>query len=130
MSNIKSIFGSIHTPKICKPIHQRLEITVKTNITWYKSCNIIHFQEDFDKCTSGNKDIDKLIQDIQLSGLSNKFEWIPYDRFNDIKYIAEGGFAKVYSAIWIDGWIKKWKKESNNWERNGPEKYSIIHQII
>ena len=31
------------------------------------------------------------------------FEWIPYNQFNDIKKIAEDGFAEVYSAIWQDG---------------------------
>ena len=30
-------------------------------------------------------------------------EWAPFDRFEDIKQIGEGGFAKVYSATWIDG---------------------------
>ncbi|RIA81407.1 hypothetical protein C1645_837070 [Glomus cerebriforme] len=25
-------------------------------------------------------------------------EWVPFDRFKDIKQIGEGGFAKVYSA--------------------------------
>ncbi|GES80895.1 kinase-like domain-containing protein [Rhizophagus clarus] len=29
-------------------------------------------------------------------------EWVPFDRFKDIKKIGEGGFAKVYSATWID----------------------------
>jgi hypothetical protein len=30
-------------------------------------------------------------------------EWLSFDRFIDIKEIGEGGFAKVYSATWIDG---------------------------
>ena len=46
-------------------------------------------------------------------------EWVPFDRFEDIKQIGEGGFAKVYSATWIDGqsvvnvngnWIKSYPK--------------------
>ncbi|POG65200.1 kinase-like domain-containing protein [Rhizophagus irregularis DAOM 181602=DAOM 197198] len=69
-------------------------------------CNTIHFQQNFGNWTSGNNDIDKLIQDTQLSvhnDVSNALKWIPYDRFYDIKYIAKGGFGKVYRAIWIDG---------------------------
>ena len=31
-------------------------------------------------------------------------EWVPFDRFTDIKEVGEGGFAKVYSATWIDGY--------------------------
>src|SRR4051794_32371600 len=69
---------------------------------------------------NGNKIIDKLTQDNQLStkryGL---LEWVPYNKFTDIKYLAEGGFAKVYSAIWIDGRIKRWSQLSNDWRRSG-----------
>jgi hypothetical protein len=31
------------------------------------------------------------------------FEWIPYDKFEDITLIGDGGFATVYSAMWKDG---------------------------
>ena len=34
-------------------------------------------------------------------------EWVPFDKFTDVKQIGEGGFAKVYSAIWIDGNVIK-----------------------
>ena len=68
-------------------------------------CNTIHFQRNFNNWTSGNNDIDKFIQDTQLSAnrYNNVLEWIPYDRFYDIEYIAKGGFGKVYRANWIDG---------------------------
>ncbi|GBC40480.2 kinase-like domain-containing protein [Rhizophagus irregularis DAOM 181602=DAOM 197198] len=51
-------------------------------------------------------------------------EWIPYDRFHDIKYIAEDDFGKVYRANWIDGYIsydendKSWDNVNQNWRRN------------
>ncbi|GES90708.1 kinase-like domain-containing protein [Rhizophagus clarus] len=86
------------------------------------SCKPKRFQRDFIKWTSGNKIIDKLIQDNQRIAVEKYelLEWIPYDKFTDIKYIAEGGFAKVYSAKWIDGQIKKWSQLNNNWRREGP----------
>ena len=31
------------------------------------------------------------------------FEWIPYNQFDNIVKIGDGGFATVYSAIWKDG---------------------------
>jgi len=31
------------------------------------------------------------------------FEWIPYNRFDDLKEISRGDYATVYSAIWKDG---------------------------
>ena len=57
-------------------------------------CNAIRFQHKFIDWTSGNGDIDKFIQDTQLSThknseVSNALEWIPYDRLYNIKYISE-----------------------------------------
>src|SRR6266487_719208 len=73
-------------------------------------CNAIRFQQNFKNWTSGNNVIDKLIQDVQLSAhidFASKFvlEWIPYDRFYDIKCIEKGMFVKVCGANWIDGCI-------------------------
>jgi hypothetical protein len=88
-----------------------------TKDCWINGCNAKRFQQNFNNWTSGNDDIDKFIQHTQLSARSNEkvLEWIPYDRFYDIKYIAKGGFGKVYRAIWIDGYILDWYK---NWYRN------------
>src|SRR5213078_2527218 len=61
------------------------------------------------------------IQDTQLSAHYYAFlvlEWIPYDRFYDIKYIAKGGFGKVYRTNWIDGPIEHWDYQNKNWKRN------------
>ncbi|RGB33863.1 kinase-like domain-containing protein [Rhizophagus diaphanus] len=41
------------------------------------------------------------IYDARNSG-SEFVEWVPFDRFEDVKQIGEGGFANVYSATWID----------------------------
>ena len=94
-----------------------------TNRHWCEACNAKHFQQNFEKWTSGNVDIDKFIQETQLSA-NNPFkvlEWIPYNRFYNIEYIAKGGFGKVYRAIWIDGYIRKWDNKHQNWERNGSQ---------
>src|SRR6266542_1247174 len=68
-----------------------------------------------------NVDIDKFIQDAQLSANTRTkvLEWIPYDRFYDIEYITKGGFGKVYKANWIDGYIDKWDNKNQNWMRLG-----------
>ncbi|PKK59564.1 hypothetical protein RhiirC2_794669 [Rhizophagus irregularis] len=93
----------------------------------YKICNAIHFQHKFIDWTSSNDDIDKFIQDIQISAhkdVKEVLEWIPYDRFYDIKYTE---FGKVYRANWIDGNISKpswsssyWDDVEQNWKRNNP----------
>jgi hypothetical protein len=59
-------------------------------------CNAIHFLYNYESWTSGNNNINKLIRDAQLSVhrqyvLSNALEWMPFDRFYDIKFIARGG---------------------------------------
>jgi hypothetical protein len=85
-------------------------------------CNSIKFQHKFVDWTSGNDDIDKFIQDTQLlahKDISEALEWIPYDRFYDIKYIARGGFGKVYRANLTGGFITDWDNKNHNWKRNG-----------
>ncbi|GES73685.1 kinase-like domain-containing protein [Rhizophagus clarus] len=90
-------------------------------------CNPMRFKRKFDICHSGNTEIDELIRYHQISArdLNNILEWIPYDKFRDIKYMAEGGFAKVYSATWIDGFIINWDQEFNNWKRSGAYKVAL-----
>src|SRR6266496_5293673 len=84
-------------------------------------CSSIYYQQNFGNWTSGNNDIDKLIQDTQLSAhndVSKALEWIPYDRFYDVKYNSEGEFDKMYQANWIDGCIDNWDVKSQNWKRS------------
>ncbi|RGB24950.1 hypothetical protein C1646_772402 [Rhizophagus diaphanus] len=71
--------------------------------------DMIRFQHNVKNWTSGtNNDIDKFIQDVQLSehtyhGVSNVvLEWIPYERFYDIDPVDE--FDEVYT-VGIDGFI-------------------------
>ena len=81
------------------------------------TCNAIHFQQNFGNWTSGNDDIDKFIQNTQLSAHYNPetaLEWIPYDRFNNA---IKSGFGETYRANWIDGCIHRWDNEEHNWKR-------------
>ncbi|RHZ89648.1 hypothetical protein Glove_13g186 [Diversispora epigaea] len=77
---------SISHKYICPECNQEY-----TNIYygWCKPCNSKHFQNDLNKWTSGNDKIDKFIQDAQLNANRNwdVIEWIPYDRFKDVKQI-------------------------------------------
>src|SRR5436190_7951905 len=53
---------------------------------WCQPCNSKHLQEDFNKWTSGNKEIDEFIQNFQLRATCRKelLEWIPYDKFENV----------------------------------------------
>ena len=98
---------------------------------WCKVCNAKYFQQNFEKWSSGNVDIDKFIQDTQLSAnyYHKVLEWIPYDRFYDIEYIAKGGFGKVYRANWIDGNIWYWDIKNQNWERPYPNMFVALKSL-
>ncbi|CAB5206740.1 unnamed protein product [Rhizophagus irregularis] len=56
---------------------------------------------------SGNKVIDDFIRNTRVNfvkgSIPGVLEFVPYDQFKNIEFIAEGGFSKIYKAIWVDG---------------------------
>ncbi|GES87600.1 kinase-like domain-containing protein [Rhizophagus clarus] len=52
-------------------------------------------------------------------------EWVPFNRFKDVKLIGEGGFAKVYSATWIDGRAEYIKRNDGNWIKEEPNSIKV-----
>ncbi|CAB4404548.1 unnamed protein product [Rhizophagus irregularis] len=91
-----------------------------TGRNWCQPCNAKRFKDNFKNWTSGNKDIDEFIQKSQLNAVyfRNYLAWIPFENFKDITYIAKGGFGKIYSAKWPEGYIISWDIENQNWKRN------------
>ncbi|CAB5213126.1 unnamed protein product [Rhizophagus irregularis] len=79
--------------------------------------------------TSGNDDIDNFIKDTiyNVGGecYPSFLEWVPFDKFKDMKQIGEGGFAKVYSATWIDGIAKYTKQDDENWIKIKPKSMQV-----
>jgi hypothetical protein len=78
-------------------------------------------KENFTNRISKNEEIDYYIREMQLK-INNPctivFEWIPYEQFNEINEIGNGGFATIYLAIWKDGplhyeYMTGWTRESN-----------------
>ena len=91
-----------------------------TGQSWCQPCNAKRFEENFKNWTSGNKDIDELIQYSQLNAVYylKYLEWIPFENFKDtITYIAKGGFGKIHSAEWSEGYIVYWDIENQKWKR-------------
>ncbi len=67
-------------------------------------------------------DIDKFIKDTiynaRHQGSPKFLEWVSFDKFTDIKQIGEGGFAKVYTATWIDGPLsERLEKQNGSWKK-------------
>src|ERR1051325_10910685 len=81
--------------------------------------------------TSGNSEIDDFIKDTIYN--PGKYyddyplflEWVTFDRFENVKQIGEGGFAKVYSATWIDGIAYYTKQSGENWEKLDPKPMKV-----
>ncbi|GBB87149.1 hypothetical protein RclHR1_01360020 [Rhizophagus clarus] len=84
--------------------------------------NVVHW-------TSGDVNIDKLIQNSQLNANSKYqlIEWIEYSDFENIEFIAYGGFGSVYKAIWKNRAIKKslWQTQKGEWDDDNGKEVAI-----
>jgi hypothetical protein len=69
-----------------------------------------YLKANFSNWTSGNNDIDNLLQKCQMEMYdpSSIVEWIPYNNFENIKYLTKGGFSEIYTAIWTYGYYYEW----------------------
>ncbi len=106
---------------------------INTEVYWCRACNSKRFQQNFNNWSSGNDDIDKFIQNIQIS--SNKYkilEWIPYNRFYEVEHLSSteylamegyflqicgfGTMSAIYRARWKDGFINNWDQSNDRWK--------------
>ncbi|PKY52726.1 hypothetical protein RhiirA4_470542, partial [Rhizophagus irregularis] len=91
---------------------------------WRRPYRINYIKKNFKIWTSGNKKIDDFIQKVQLKiNIWNDtvFEWIPYNKFDDIKEIGKSGYSSVYSATWKDGPLY-YDNNSKEWIRKSDKK--------
>ncbi|GBB97944.1 hypothetical protein RclHR1_03100006 [Rhizophagus clarus] len=75
---------------------------------WCQPCNTKRLQQSFKNWTSGNNEVNEFIQKVQLKARNYReiLEWIEYDKFEDIKYVAKEGFGTIHKAIWKNGYIR------------------------
>jgi hypothetical protein len=99
----------------------------KSSNKWCQDCETKNFKSNFGNWTSGNQMLDQIIQNTQsdAKGPLDYLEWIPYTEFNDIKFIAKGGFGCVESAIWNLGPRWSYGSFSRKWTRTGPYKVAL-----
>ena len=88
-----------------------------------ENCISLHLQELFNTWTSGNDIIDNFIQKCQkLSSLPNYImEWIPFDQFENVKYLTKGGFGSIYTATWTKGYIFDYDENKKEFTYFGPQ---------
>nr|CAG8565854.1 3898_t:CDS:2 [Entrophospora candida] len=94
---------------------------------WCKPCVIKRFKSDFANWTSGNLELDNYIRYTQLNitNSSSFLEWIPYDKFDDVREMYKGGFGIVCSAIWDLGPKLFWDDGAENWVREGEKRIAL-----
>ncbi|POG74104.1 hypothetical protein GLOIN_2v1839524 [Rhizophagus irregularis DAOM 181602=DAOM 197198] len=80
-----------------------------------------YLKANFSNWTSGNNDIDNLIQKCQLETIEpdGVIEWIPYNDLQNIKYLTKGSFSEIYTAVWIDGGYEEWNSKKQQLVRFG-----------
>ncbi|RHZ79998.1 hypothetical protein Glove_139g313 [Diversispora epigaea] len=95
-----------------------------------KPKNEENFERELEELTKSFSHINtnRFVQDAQLnaSHYLDVIEWIPYDRFKDVKQIGKGGFGTIHYARWIDGYIREWDIENQQWKRWDPETHSYM----
>src|SRR3954471_23349255 len=118
---LKSLFNKLIT------INHIICYQPKNKKLWCKECVPSCIIEGW---TSGNSEIDNFIKDTIYNaklygGYPLFLELVPFDRFEDIKQIGEGGFAKVYSAKWIDGRSIYTKQRGGSWKKSEPKPINV-----
>src|ERR1051325_11033899 len=118
-NQVKSLFGKLNHINCYQPENDKL---------WCRECVPSCIIEGW---RSGNSEIDEFIKDTIYNAKRRCdrdyplfLEWVPFDRFEDIKQIGEGGFAKVYSTKWLDG-KAKYIKQDGSWEKLDPEPINV-----
>ena len=114
------------TKRICENCNQECLAT-----TFCELCVRNYLKANFSNWTSGNDNIDNLLQTCQMKTLmpSKIVEWIPYDNLQNIKYLTEGGFSKIYTAEWIDGEYLEWDSKKQQLTRIGGVHVVILKRL-
>src|SRR5204863_6551992 len=93
------------TKRVCEICNQECLATL-----YCEYCVRNYLKANFSNWTSGNDDIDNLIQKCQMETLDPRtvVEWIPYNNLQNINYLTKGGCSEIYTADWINGGYEEW----------------------
>ncbi|RHZ85763.1 hypothetical protein Glove_60g146 [Diversispora epigaea] len=94
-------------------------------------CTQEHFIQEFKNWSSENANIDKIIRESQIKSLSPyaKFYWIPYDNFQNIEHISDGGYGSVHSAKLKGGIKQNWNFIKQDWDYRLIDKKFALKEI-
>ncbi|RIA97400.1 kinase-like domain-containing protein, partial [Glomus cerebriforme] len=82
-------------------------------------CKIEHFNSNYSNLPNDNNDLNAILKDnyCKSNNTSEFIEWIPYNSLIDITFIDQGGFSKVYSALWLSNNLYEWNHADLEWKR-------------
>jgi hypothetical protein len=85
------------TKRICENCKQECLATL------YCEYCVRNYLKENSNWTSGNNDIDNLMQKCQMETTRPNVivEWIPYSNLKNIKYLTKGGFSEIYGLMEI-----------------------------
>ena len=100
----------------------------KCNSTRYSNrfcegCISLQLQSLFTTWTSGNNIVDNFIQQCQMKSSLPDYilEWIPFEQFDDITKLTEGGFSSIYTATWTRGCIDDYDENTKEFSYFGDQ---------
>jgi hypothetical protein len=102
------------TRRICENCNQECLATL-----YCEYCVRNYLKANFSNWTSGNVDIDNLIQKCQMETIRPNVivEWILYNNLQNVKYLTKGGCSEIYTADWIGGWYEEWDSKEQQLKR-------------
>jgi len=115
------ILGNEGTKRIC----ENCQVECLAEL-YCEHCVRNYLIKNFSNWTSGNDDVDNLIQRCQMETISPDkiVEWVPYNSLQNVEYLTKGGCSEIYIAYWIDGRYEEWDSKENQLKRIGD------HQVI
>ncbi|GBC10659.1 hypothetical protein RclHR1_09800003 [Rhizophagus clarus] len=115
------VLSNVGTRRTCEFCNQKC-----LAITYCEYCIQNYLKANFSNWTSGNNDIDNLIQRCQIESLVPDMiiEWIPYNNLQNIKYLTKGGFSEIYTATWINGGYLEWDSKKQQLIKFG--NYNVV----
>ncbi len=124
------IRGNVGTKRICENCQNKCLATL-----YCEHCVRNYLKAKFSNWTSGNDNVNNLIQKCQMETLrpDRIIEWIPYNNFQNIKYLTSGGFSEIYTADWIDRQYIEWDSKGNQLKRcrlQGQTQNVILKRLV
>jgi hypothetical protein len=86
-----------------------------------EGCISLQLQSLFTTWISGNSIIDDFIQQCQIKSSLPYYilEWIPFEQFEKVTKLTEGGFSSIFTATWTRGQINDYNENKKEFSYFG-----------